>query len=193
MQYYKKGKSMAEKRVVGTTLGYVWRIGLCALANVVGTAAGGALISALQMPVPETPGQAGERVAGLLLFAASFALAAGLIPLARRLRGPYWLRWLMLAALCYVCLGAAAPLEGAIFTKLPGMGSIPVLFLPPCLLFGAVMAALFRPVRRGGAPIEAIRRFFRGRTWGQWTRRFAAAVLAFPVVYWTFGLMVAPF
>ncbi len=126
---------MTEKRVSGTVIGYAWRIGLCALATVVGTAAGGALISAWKMPVPETPGRAGEHIAGLLLFIASFALAAGLIPLARRLRGPYWLRWLMLAALCYVCLGVAAPLEGAIFTKLRGMGSIPVLFLPPCLLF----------------------------------------------------------
>ncbi len=189
----KEGKNLMGKRVFRAAIRYVGWIGLCGLANVVGTAVGGVLLSALAMAVPETPGQTDERIAGLLLFVAGLALAAGLIPLVRRLQGPYWLRWLMLAALCYVCLGLASPLEGAIFTNLRGMGSIPVLFLPPCLLFGAVMAAFFRPACRDGASIEAIQRFFRGRTWGQWTRRFAAAMLAFPVVYWTFGLMVAPF
>jgi len=184
---------MAARRTVKTTIGTLWRAGLCAGMYVVGAAGGGALVSALGMPLPEVPAQADERIMSLLLVVASFALAAGLIPLARRLQGPYWLRWLMLATLCYACLGVASPLEGAIFTNLRGMGSIPVLFLPPCLLLAAVMAALFRPVRRDGAPTEAIRRFFRGGTCGQWTRRFAAAVLAFPVVYWTFGLMVAPF
>lgn len=176
----------------GTMIGYAWRIGLCALANVVGTAAGGALISALGMVAPETPGQTDERIAGLLLLAASLALAAGLIPLARRLQGSYWLRWLTLAALCYVCLGLASPLEGAIFTNLRGMGSIPVLFLPLCLLFAAMMAILFKPVH-GGAPATAMRGFLRERSPRQWFWRCAAAVLAFPVVYWTFGLMVAPF
>ena len=33
----------------------------------------------------------------------------------------------------------------------------------------------------------------RGRSGGQWTWRLAAAVCAFPLIYWTFGLMVAPF
>jgi hypothetical protein len=38
-----------------------------------------------------------------------------------------------------------------------------------------------------------VRRFFHGRSLGQWTWRLAAAILAFPIIYWTFGLMVAPF
>lgn len=170
-----------------------WRLGLCAAASAVGAGIGGALIASLEMPVPESPGQAGPQIAGLLLLTASFVLAAGLIPLARRLQGSYWLRWLILAALCYVCLGLASPLEGAIFTKLGGMESIPVLFLPLCLLFAAAVAALFKPVRSGVSPVTTARRFFRERTPLQWAGRLLAAGFAFPVVYWTFGLMVAPF
>ena len=60
----------------------------------------------------------------------------------------------MLAMLCYVCLGVASPLEGAIFTTLQGMGSIPVLFVPPCLLFAAVVTLLFKPVQTGGSPLR---------------------------------------
>jgi hypothetical protein len=163
------------------------------MANVVGAAIGGALIAAFGMPVPESPGQAGQQVTGLLLFVASFVLAAGLIPLARRLPGPYWLRWLTLAFLCYACLGLAAPLEGAIFTTLAGMESIPVLFIPPCLLFAAAVTALFKPVHAGLSPLAAVRRFIHDRTPRQWATRLVAAIFAFPIVYWTFGLMVAPF
>jgi hypothetical protein len=170
-----------------------WRLGLCAAASVVGAGFGGALIAALGMPVPESPGQAGPQMTGLLLFVASLVLAAGLIPLARRLAGPCWLRWLTLAALCYVCLGLASPLEGAIFTKLGGMESIPVLFLPLCLLFAAAVTALFKPVHADASSLTTARQFFRTRTPRQWAKRFVAATVAFPVVYWTFGLMVAPF
>jgi hypothetical protein len=172
--------------------GYVWRIPLCALAYVAGALAGGAAVSALGLPLPQMPEPAEAGTMGLLLLIASVALAAGLVPLARRLRGPYWLRWLMLAALCYVCIGVASPLEGAIFTTLD-MSSVPALALPPCLLFAAVLALLFQPAGRGDSLAVSVRWFFQGRRPGQWAWRLAAAVCAFPIIYWTFGLMVAPF
>lgn len=173
-------------------VGYLWRAPLCALAYVAGAIAGGAVISALGLPLPQIPDQTDATTMGLLLCIASLALAAGLAPLARRLHGPYWLRWLILAALCYICIGVTSPLEGAIFTTMD-MASIPALSLLPCLLFAAVMALLFKPAGRGDSLAVSVRRFFRGRSAGQWTWRLAAAVFAFPVIYWTFGLMVAPF
>jgi hypothetical protein len=174
------------------TAGYLWRVPLCALAYAGGTAVSGAVVSALGLPLPQLPEQADESTMGLLLLVASLALAAGLAPLARRLQGSYWLRWLMLAILCYVCLGVTSALEGAIFTTMD-MASVPVLSLLPCLLFAAVVALLFRPADRGDSLAVNIRRFFNGRSFGQWAWRLAAAICAFPVVYWTFGMMVAPF
>lgn len=173
--------------------GYLWRLPLAAGAYVVGTMAGGALVSAFGLPLPEVPEQANEQILGMLLFVASLGLAGGLALLARRIRGPYWQRWLVLAALCYICLGLALPLEGAIYTTLGGMASIPLFAILPCLLLAAVMALLFQPAERGGSFFADARRFFQGRGVGEWAWRFAAAVCAFPVIYWTFGLMVAPF
>ncbi len=184
---------MNATRIPRTTVGYLWRIPLCATAYVAGTVAGGALVSALGMPLPEVPEQASEQMLGLFLFIACVALALGLAPLARRLQGAYWMRWLMLAAPCYACLGAALPLEGAIYTTLGGMGSIPLLSILPCLLFAAVLALLFKPAERADSFLANAGRFFQGRSAGGWAWRFAAAVCAFPVIYWTFGLMVAPF
>jgi hypothetical protein len=184
---------MIAERVLGKVIGYLWRVPLCALAYVAGAMASGAIMAALGLPLPQVPEQADMRIMGILLFIASLVLAAGLAPLARRLQGSYWLRWLTLAALCYICLGVTSPLEGAIFTTIGGMASIPAFSILPCLLFAAVMALLFQPDGRGDSLAMNVRRFFCGRSAGQWTWRLVAAICAFPLIYWTFGLMVAPF
>jgi len=179
-------------RLSRVNIGYLWRIPLCALAYVGGVTAGGALLPALGLRLPQVPEQANEQTMGVLLLVASLVMAAGLAPLARRLRGSYWLRWLTLATLCYVCLGLTSALEGAIFTTMD-MASIPAFSVLPCLLFAGVMALLFKPADSGDSLTVSVRGFFRGRGVGQWTWRLVAAVFAFPLIYWTFGLMVAPF
>jgi len=183
---------MNATRILGTTAGYLWRLPLCALAYVASAAASGALVSALGLPLPEVPKQTDERTLGLCLILGSLALGLGLAPLARRLRGTFAVRSLALAGLCYICLGVNTPIEAAIFTSLGGMTAIPVFSILPCLLFGVMMALLFRPVEQGSSFLSDARRFFEGRTPGQWAGRLAAAVCAFPLIYWTFGLMIAP-
>jgi hypothetical protein len=183
---------MNTTQILRIAIGYAWRLPLCAFAYVAGAAGGGALVTALGMPLPKLPEQANEQTTGLCLILASLALALGLAPLARRIRGPFAVRWLALAGLCYVCLGVNMPIEAAIFTNMGGMASMPVFSILPCLLFAAVMALLFEPVDKGDLFLSEARRFFEGRTAGQWAWRIAAAVCAFPLVYWTFGLMIAP-
>jgi hypothetical protein len=130
---------------------------------------------------------------GPCLILASVALTLGLAPLARRIRGTFAVRWLALALLCYVCLGVNMPIEAAIFTRMSGMATMPVLFLLPCLLLAATLALLFQPADRGDSLLAAARRFFEGRPAGQWAWRLVAAVCLFPLIYWTFGVMIAPF
>jgi hypothetical protein len=184
---------MSTTQILRIAAGYAWRLPLCVFAYVAGAAGGGALIAALGMPLPMLPEQANEQMTSLCLVLASLALALGLAPLARRIRGTFAVRWLVLALLCYVCLGVNMPIEAAIFTHMGGMGSMPVFFILPCLLFAATMALLFKPIDKGDSFLAAARRFFEGRTAGQWAWRIAAAVCVFPLIYWTFGLMIAPF
>ena len=49
---------MNALRILKATSGYVWRLPLCAAAYVGGAMAGGALLTALGMPLPEIPQQA---------------------------------------------------------------------------------------------------------------------------------------
>ena len=184
---------MNATQILRTVTGNTWRLGLCTFAYVAGAAASGALVTALGMPLPRLPEQANEQMTGLCLILASFALALGLAPLARRIRGGFVVRWLALALLCYVCLGVNTPIEAAIFSNLGGMATISVFSILPCLLFAMTMALLFQPADTGDSFLATLRRFFEGRTAGQWAWRLAAAVCAFPLIYWTFGLMIAPF
>jgi hypothetical protein len=155
--------------------------------------AGGALVSTMGLTLPKVPEQANQETMGMWLMIGTLALALGVAPLARRIRGSYWLRALIVAALCYVCFGINTSIEAAVFTNLGGMSTMVVFLALPCLLFGATVALLFRPT----APAEpfgpSVARFFGARTAGQWAWRLAAAVCAFPLIYWSFGMMVAPF
>ncbi len=179
-------------RIFKTVGGYVWRLPLCALAYVLGTMAGGALVPALGMKLPAVPEQADEKTMGLYLLIGSFVLAIGVVPLARRLRAKYTVRCLILAGLTYVCLGLNTPIETAIFTNISGMQTMVVFSILPCLMFACVTALLFKPAGKGKSFSLYVSRFFSGRSSGEWAWRFVAAVCAFPVVYWTFGMMVAP-
>ncbi|HUU15655.1 MAG TPA: hypothetical protein VMW72_00780 [Sedimentisphaerales bacterium] len=179
-------------RIFKTAVGYVWRLPLCAFAYIAGTMAGGALVSALGMKLPSIPEQANEETMGLYLLIGSFVLAIGVGPLARTIRAKYLVRCLILAGLTYVCLGVNTPVEAAIFTNIGGMQTMVVFSILPCLMFACVTALLFKPAGKGESFSLLVSRFFSGRSSGEWAWRFVAAVCAFPVIYWTFGMMVAP-
>ncbi len=188
----KKGEIMKFGQIFKTTGGYVWRVPLCAFAYIAGTMAGGALVSALGMQLPSLPEQANEKTMGLYLLIGSFVLAIGVGPLARTIRAKYLVRCLILAGLTYVCLGINTPIEAAIFTNIGGMRTMVVFSLLPCLLFGGVTALLFKPSGKAEPFGQQVSHFFSGRSVQKWAWRLVAAICAFPVVYWTFGMMVAP-
>ena len=183
---------MKFRHTFKTIRGYIWRVPLCAFAYMAGTMASGGLVSAMGMKLPAIPEQANEQMMGLLLLISSCALAIGVGPLARRIQARYRVRCLILAALTYVCIGLNTPIEAAIFTNLGGMGTMVVFSLLPCLFFGAVTALLFKPSGKAKPFGEQASHFFSKRSVQQWAWRFVAAICAFPVIYWTFGMMIAP-
>jgi hypothetical protein len=183
---------MKFRQTFKTTSGYIWRVPLCAFAYIAGTMASAGIVSAIGMKLPPIPEQANEETMGLCLLIGSFVLAIGVGPLARRIRARYWVRCLILAALTYVCIGLNTPIEAAIFTNISGMRTMVVFSLLPCLLFGGVTALLFKPSGKAKPFGQQVMHFFSGRSVQKWAWRLAAAVCAFPVIYWTFGMMVAP-
>jgi hypothetical protein len=179
-------------QIFKTMLAYLWKIPLCAFAYMAGTMAGGALVKGLEMKLPAIPEQADEKTTGMCLLAACLVLALGIAPVARRIQARYLVRVLILAGLCYVCLGINVPIEAAIFTDLEGMPAVALMSVLPCMLFAAVTCLLFGPAGKTRPFRPAIWDFFSGRSVQQWAWRLSAAVCAFPIIYLIFGIAVSP-
>jgi hypothetical protein len=176
-----------------TIISYAWKTAACAAAYMVGTMLGGAMASALGVGLPATPPGGEPARLALFAFLASLTLGASLGPLASGLRARYLTRWAALGLLAYVCLGVNTALETTIFTTIGGAVGMCVLFLPATLACAAAAAALFRPDEGPEAGASSWSRFRAQFGARSWSVRLAAAILAFPVVYLAFGMLVGPF
>ncbi len=171
-------------------LTYLLRILGCALGVVIGSVLGGMLFAALGLPGPQMPAAVDTRLLALSSLVGGVVLSIGLAEIARRLRGSFWTRWLIVGWFAYGCLGINNTIEASIFTSIGGSLALAVLWLVACLISACLITLLFRnptPAEPFGA---SVRLFFAGRTWGQWAWRLFAAWLAFPVVYFVFGMPV---
>jgi hypothetical protein len=162
---------------------------LAAVAWLAGTMVSGALASALHLPLPSLPRNASQAEGFVLFVSASVLLAAGTALAAGCLRGGVKTRWLALSALLFICVGVNTAVEAVVFstTILPAQGVILALMsLLPSVLAAAVLAR--RPQGPGADPLTMPA--FGGLGWS-W--RLIAAWLAFPVIYFIFGSIIAPF
>jgi hypothetical protein len=64
------------------------------------------------------------------------------------------------------------------------------MWLPASLLVAGLVTLLFRNPTKGARPHVSVRAFFAARTPRQWTVRLLMAWMAFPVVYFMFGMTV---
>ena len=176
-----------------TLISSVWKALLSALAFMVGTMLGAPMTAAVGATLPALPASADERSLALFGLIASVALGLALGPLAAGLALRFAARWAILALLTYVCLGLNTAIEAAIFTTVGGTSGLLVLNAFSAIPFGAALAALFRPATAPEAWASRWRRFRGQFQPAQWAWRLGAAVLAFPVIYFLFGMIVGPF
>jgi hypothetical protein len=161
---------------------------LAAVAWLAGTIVSGALASALHLPLPSLPHNASAAEGFALFVLASVLLAAGTAQSAWCLRGGFKTRWLALGALLFICVGVNTAIEAVVFSStiqpLEGV-TLAGMSLIPSVLAAAILAR--RPPGRGTDPVTMPA--FGGLGWS-W--RLIAAWLAFPVIYYTFGMIIAP-
>jgi hypothetical protein len=177
------------KRLVSS----VWKAVLCAVALMAGTMVGALVAAAAKAALPAIPpgGDDGSRAVFGFLASLSVAFALGL--LAAGLAVGLVARGLTLALLAYVCLGPNTAIEAAIFTTMGGTSAMLILNVFSSLFLAAALAALFRPSAEPAAWRACWRSFWAERDGASWAWRLGTAVLAFPLLYLTFGMMVGPF
>lgn len=207
---------MKSNQILITVVRYLLQISGCALVYVVGIVIGSTMLLALGTDIPpaaETaadtragvfivstlgikdfhmPNLADEGISVLYLVIGSIALAIGLAPLARRLRGVYWMRWLILGAFMFFSLGVNNAIETLIFFSAKGALLLIPIYFWPCVLCAGAVTFLFKPLHEGDSISATASRFFAGCTLDQWIWRFFAAIVSFPLAYLVCGLIVSP-
>ena len=180
-------------------LSYLWKLPLCGIAFFVGLTVSGVALPYLGFQSPEMPEGTDANTIALWFLLGSMLLAFVMSFISRNLQTNWLTRWIILVELVWVfgvvgmviesfffmTTGVVASLINALFTTLN--------FLLPSLFLAVLVTALFRPVVPFEPCISCLRNYFATHKTFAWGWRFVAALLAYPLVYFTFGIMVQPF
>lgn len=178
---------------------YFWKLPLCGIAFFVGMAVSGMVLPILGFQSPELPAGTDANTIALWFLLGSMLLAFVLSFVSRNLQANWLVRWLILAGLTWVVgavgmvvesfffmtTGAVSSLMNALFTILN--------FLLPSLFLSALVAALFKPEQPFEPCRNCLRNYFSDRSPSAWFWRVVMALLAYPLAYFMFGLLVLPF
>ena len=174
----------------------LYKLPLCGIAFFAGMAAGGIVLPLLGLDAPAMPEGTDANTIALWFLLGSMLLALPLSWISRRLAGGFVRRWSVLALLTWICSAVNMVLEAFFFmdtgaVSSAGTGLFTMLnLLLPCITLSGAVALLFRPYpdRRlhGGA-------FWSRYRFAEWAWRSGVVLLAYPVIYIVFGLLVNPF
>ncbi len=169
---------------------YIGKILLCTLSIVAATIIGGMVSMMLHFEQPALPGKADMRLMGLYTIIAAAILSIALAEVSRRLNANRGARFAAIAWLAYAWLGINNPVEASIFTTIGGGLAIAVIMLFPCLLVAGMVTLLFgQPTTTSPFAVNSVQ-FGQNRTVMKWAICISAAILAFPAVYFFFGMPV---
>lgn len=173
-------------------LAYVWKLPLCGLTFFLGMALSGILLPQLGFTPPEMPAGTDAGTITLWFLLGSMILAALLAPLSRCLTAGGLTRGLILSLFVWVFAAVGMVLESFFFMTTDAVSSLEnalftvLNFLLPALFLGGMVASLFRPAP--AAPSQPLTApTVRSGLW-----RALTALLAYPLIYFTFGLLVQP-
>ncbi len=169
---------------------YIGKIFLCALSLAVGTMAGGAFSTALHLEQPKLPAPMNLPLLGVLCLVSGIVLSIALAALSQRLPGSRGVRFAMIAWLAFAWLGINNTIEATIFTTVGGGPAIVVTMLFPCLFVAGAVVLLFGRRESGTLFSRGPGEWVANRTASQWAIRLLGAWLAFPIVYFAFGMPV---
>jgi hypothetical protein len=159
------------------------KILLSTLILAIATMLAGAIASALPLSPPVS--LPGTSPSFLSMLFGSVVLVVGVVPIASGLGGRFATRWLALGLMLYLATGVNTVVELSIFGTEGGRRYLLVFYFLCLVVTAAVLAWQY------GSQQSAPQLPHLGT--GQWLWRIAVAWLSFPVIYFLFGLCVAPF
>lgn len=171
---------------------YLWKLPICAIAFFIGMALSGLLLPMIGLQSPEMPQGTNANTIMLWFLGGSLILAIPLSLLSRNLAVQTPGRWLFLFLLTWGAGAVGMVLESFFFMDTGAVSSLNsaaftiLNFVLPSLLLTGAIIWMFPPKEAAANPKGQIVR--RGLVW-----RVIVALLAYPVTYFIFGLLVQPF
>ncbi len=162
------------------------RLVSCWIAFVAALFLSGIIVQALHLHQATAPGSVPMRSMILVQLGAGAVLVIGLWPLARSLAAPPAARAAAFIGFLLLASGVNSLIEAKKFTSVldAGWGSAAVFYACVAVVLGTALGLLFG---NAGPPAG-----FAHRSLPAWTWRILAAWLGWPVVYFFFGMCVAP-
>lgn len=179
-------------------LSYSWKLPLCGIAFFLGMTISGMALPMLGFRPPEMPVGTDPNTIAVWFMLGSMILSLALSFLSRYLHVNWFARWIILAELTWVFGAVGMVLESFFFMTTGAVSSIRnalftlLNFLLPCLFMAGAVTVLFRPVRTDAWHLS-LDRFLGSRAKPVLVWRSSAAILGYPLIYFTFGLIVQPF
>ncbi|MGB8031861.1 MAG: hypothetical protein WCF30_19585 [Terracidiphilus sp.] len=164
----------------------ILRIAICWVAFVAALLGSGIIGGLLHLPAIIMPGGTSAQLMFLMQLVAGLVLVVGLVPMARGLAASAPLRAAVLGGFLVLALGVNGMIEAKKFTHFldNGIASASVYYFLLAALVGATLGWSFgAPPPPAGLP---------HRSWIAWAPRLAAIWLAWPVIYFFFGMCVSP-
>lgn len=182
-----------------TIISYIWKLPLCGMTFFVGMALGGAALAELGFQSPPPPAGTDARTIAVWFFLGSMLIAFTLSFVSKNLSANWFVRWVVLTELIWIVAVVSMVLEsfffmttGAVSTISSGLYTLLSFFTPTIFLAGMI-TFLFRPEPPTQKWIKGLSSYFSTFKLADLSWRSLAAFLAFPLIYITFGLLVAPF
>ncbi|HEU5402350.1 MAG TPA: hypothetical protein VFU86_13385, partial [Terriglobales bacterium] len=165
----------------------IGKVVLCVVLYMAGVMLTGMLAGVLHLPAPSLP--PGMTPQGMLapMALGTLLLVIGLAPLASRLGSSRLRRSTVLFVLIFVAVALNTSIEASVFSNFIkiGVAWMCVHYILPCLFVTIGLVLMFGSREEpAGRPLLSPM---------QWAWRAVVAWLAFPVIYFVFGMCVAPF
>ena len=164
----------------------ILRIAICWVAFVAALLLSGVISGLLHLPAIPMPGGTSAQTMFLAQLGAGLVLVIGLFPLACGLAASAPPRAVALGSFIFLALGVNGMIEAKMFTHFldNGIASASVFYVALAILVGTAVGLLFGSA---GSPAGLPH-----RSWLAWTPRVAVVWLAWPVIYFAFGMCVSP-
>jgi hypothetical protein len=180
-----------------SVLGLLLKGILAGVIYIIGTVLSGMLFAALHIPIVNMlPPGANQQTSFATFPLTCLLLGLAMVPLTQHTSGSRALRGLALFFLMFICLGVTTIMETKIFLTIFAHGgafaATMQMFLPT-LLCAFALSFLFPQANPAPPAAQVVRSFFSVHSPISWVARFVLAILAFAVIYFTFGAMIAPF